>query len=53
AKSAFLYEKIEEAGFEDPDFPSRVYKVEKAVYGLHQAPRAWYVSWKNTQRIRA
>ncbi|GJR71097.1 uncharacterized mitochondrial protein-like protein [Tanacetum coccineum] len=29
-------------GFEDPDFPNRVYKVEKALYGLHQAPRAWY-----------
>ncbi|GKC47735.1 putative ribonuclease H-like domain-containing protein [Tanacetum coccineum] len=28
--------------FEDPDFPNRVYKVEKALYGLHQAPRAWY-----------
>ncbi|GJX85571.1 putative ribonuclease H-like domain-containing protein [Tanacetum coccineum] len=28
--------------FEDPDFPDRVYKVEKALYGLHQAPRAWY-----------
>ncbi|GJX72319.1 uncharacterized mitochondrial protein-like protein [Tanacetum coccineum] len=29
-------------GFEDPNFPKRVYKVEKALYGLHQAPRAWY-----------
>nr|GEY03734.1 hypothetical protein [Tanacetum cinerariifolium] len=28
-------------GFEDPEFPKRVYKVEKALYGLHQAPRAW------------
>ncbi|GJU40315.1 putative ribonuclease H-like domain-containing protein [Tanacetum coccineum] len=25
-----------------PDFSDRVYKVEKALYGLHQAPRAWY-----------
>ncbi|GJV11172.1 putative ribonuclease H-like domain-containing protein [Tanacetum coccineum] len=48
-KSAFLYGKIEEEvyvcqplGFEDPDFPDRVYKVEKALYGLHQAPKAWY-----------
>ncbi|GJY67108.1 ribonuclease H-like domain-containing protein [Tanacetum coccineum] len=32
----------EPKGFEDPDFPDRVYKVEKALYGLHQAPRAWY-----------
>ncbi|GKD57907.1 uncharacterized mitochondrial protein-like protein, partial [Tanacetum coccineum] len=29
-------------GFEDPDFPNKVYKVEKSLYGLHQAPRAWY-----------
>nr|GEX92999.1 uncharacterized mitochondrial protein AtMg00810-like [Tanacetum cinerariifolium] len=28
--------------FEDPDFPDKVYKVEKALYGLHQAPRVWY-----------
>nr|GFA93010.1 putative ribonuclease H-like domain-containing protein [Tanacetum cinerariifolium] len=26
----------------DPEYPARVYKVEKAMYGLHQAPRAWY-----------
>nr|GEW01163.1 hypothetical protein [Tanacetum cinerariifolium] len=26
----------------DPEFPARVYKVEKAMYGLYQAPRAWY-----------
>ncbi|GKC20392.1 putative ribonuclease H-like domain-containing protein [Tanacetum coccineum] len=48
-KSAFLYGKIEEEvyvcqppGFVDPKFPDRVYKVENALYGLHQAPRAWY-----------
>ncbi|GJY91740.1 putative ribonuclease H-like domain-containing protein [Tanacetum coccineum] len=48
-KSAFFYGKIEEEvyvcqplRFEDLDFPNRVYKVEKALYGLHQAPRAWY-----------
>nr|GEW68192.1 uncharacterized mitochondrial protein AtMg00810-like [Tanacetum cinerariifolium] len=27
--------------FEDPDHPDKVYKVVKALYGLHQAPRAW------------
>nr|GEV40757.1 hypothetical protein [Tanacetum cinerariifolium] len=26
----------------DPYFLARVYKVEKAMYGLHQDPRAWY-----------
>nr|GEX50841.1 ribonuclease H-like domain-containing protein [Tanacetum cinerariifolium] len=31
-------------GFVDPEFPNRVYKVEKALYGLHQAPRAWLSS---------
>ncbi|GJY08745.1 putative ribonuclease H-like domain-containing protein [Tanacetum coccineum] len=30
--------------FEDSDFPDRVYKVEKVLYGLHQAPKAWYES---------
>ncbi|GJR71897.1 retrovirus-related pol polyprotein from transposon TNT 1-94 [Tanacetum coccineum] len=46
-KSAFLYGKIEKEvyvcqppGFEDPDFPNRVYKGEKVLYRLHQAPRA-------------
>ncbi|GKB00488.1 ribonuclease H-like domain-containing protein [Tanacetum coccineum] len=45
-KSAFLYDTIDEevyvsqpAGFIDPKFPKKVYKVVKALYGLHQAPR--------------
>nr|GEX66771.1 retrovirus-related Pol polyprotein from transposon TNT 1-94 [Tanacetum cinerariifolium] len=29
-------------GFEDPDHPDKVYKLVKALYGLHQAHRAWY-----------
>ncbi|GKA40923.1 putative ribonuclease H-like domain-containing protein [Tanacetum coccineum] len=48
-KSAFLYGRIEEEvyvcqppGFEDPNYPNKVYKVVKALYGSHQAPRAWY-----------
>nr|GEV94179.1 hypothetical protein [Tanacetum cinerariifolium] len=47
-KSAFLYDTIDEEvyvmqppGFQDPEFPDRVYKVEKVMYGLHQASRAW------------
>nr|GEZ59302.1 putative ribonuclease H-like domain-containing protein [Tanacetum cinerariifolium] len=34
-------------GFEDPDHPDKVYKVVKALYGLHQAPRAWYETLAN------
>ncbi|GJR38864.1 putative ribonuclease H-like domain-containing protein [Tanacetum coccineum] len=48
-KSAFLYGNITEEvyvkqppGFEDPAHPNKVYRVVKALYGLHQAPRAWY-----------
>ncbi|GKC44188.1 putative ribonuclease H-like domain-containing protein [Tanacetum coccineum] len=47
-KSAFLYGTIEEEvyvcqppGFVVPEFPKNVYKVEKALYGLHQAPRGY------------
>nr|GFB07280.1 uncharacterized mitochondrial protein AtMg00810-like [Tanacetum cinerariifolium] len=46
-KSAFFYSTIKEevyvyqpSGFEDPEHPDKVYKVVKALYGLHQAPRA-------------
>ncbi|GKB83529.1 putative ribonuclease H-like domain-containing protein, partial [Tanacetum coccineum] len=48
-KSAFLHGTIGEEvyvhqppGFIDPTHPNKVYKVIKALYGLHQAPRAWY-----------
>nr|GEU42602.1 putative ribonuclease H-like domain-containing protein [Tanacetum cinerariifolium] len=48
-KSAFLYGTIEEEvyvcqhpGFEDPNHLDKVCKVVKSLYGLHQAPRAWY-----------
>ncbi|GJX72951.1 putative ribonuclease H-like domain-containing protein [Tanacetum coccineum] len=53
-KSAFLYGTIKEEvyvtqppGFKDPDNPDKVYKVVKALYGLHQAPRAWYETLAN------
>ncbi|GKE17223.1 putative ribonuclease H-like domain-containing protein, partial [Tanacetum coccineum] len=46
-KSAFLYGTIDEevyvsqpSGFVDP----KLLKVVKALYGLHQAPRAWYAT---------
>nr|GEW70228.1 hypothetical protein [Tanacetum cinerariifolium] len=53
-KSAFLYGTIEEEvyvyqplGFEDPDYLDKIYKMVKALYGLHQAPRAWYETLAN------
>ncbi|KAK1411714.1 hypothetical protein QVD17_38274 [Tagetes erecta] len=48
-KGAFLYGPITDdvyvrqpPCFEDPEYPHRVYKLSKALYGLHQAPRIWY-----------
>ncbi|KAJ0847332.1 putative RNA-directed DNA polymerase [Helianthus annuus] len=48
-KSAFLYGKVKEEvyvgqppGFTDPIHKNKVYLLDKALYGLHQAPRAWY-----------
>nr|GEW82024.1 hypothetical protein [Tanacetum cinerariifolium] len=53
-KSAFLYGTIKEEVYvcqplrsEDPDYSDKVYKVVKALYGLHQAPRAWYETLAN------
>ncbi|GJT72453.1 putative ribonuclease H-like domain-containing protein [Tanacetum coccineum] len=50
-KSAIMYGKIDEevyvsqpSGFVDPKYPKKVYKVVKALYGLHQDPRAWYAT---------
>ncbi|GKA01720.1 retrovirus-related pol polyprotein from transposon TNT 1-94 [Tanacetum coccineum] len=48
-KTAFLNDELKEKvyvsqpeGFVDQDNPSHVYKLKKALYGLNQAPRAWY-----------
>ncbi|GJU14251.1 putative ribonuclease H-like domain-containing protein [Tanacetum coccineum] len=53
-KNAFLYGTIKKEvyvtqppGFKDPDHLDKVYKVVKALYGLHQAPRAWYETLAN------
>nr|GFA33715.1 putative ribonuclease H-like domain-containing protein [Tanacetum cinerariifolium] len=50
-KITFQYDTIDEEvyvsqppNFVDPKFPNKVYKVVKASYGLHQAPRAWYAT---------
>ncbi|GJU78795.1 retrovirus-related pol polyprotein from transposon TNT 1-94 [Tanacetum coccineum] len=49
-KSAFLNGKLKEEdyvkqppGFESSEFPDSIYKLDKAFYGLKQAPKAWYV----------
>ncbi|GJW35332.1 putative ribonuclease H-like domain-containing protein [Tanacetum coccineum] len=53
-KSTFLYGTIKEEvyvnqppGFKGCDHPNKVYKVVKALSGLHQAPRAWYETLAN------
>ncbi|GKA34539.1 retrovirus-related pol polyprotein from transposon TNT 1-94 [Tanacetum coccineum] len=48
-KTAFLNGELNEVvyvtqpeGFVDPDHPTHVYRLKKALYGLKEAPRAWY-----------
>jgi hypothetical protein len=48
-KSAFLNRFLEEEvyvrqppGFESVEFPHRVYKLKRALYGPKQAPKAWF-----------
>nr|GEW77037.1 putative ribonuclease H-like domain-containing protein [Tanacetum cinerariifolium] len=37
-------------GFEDPHNPKHIYRVVKALYGLHQAPRAWFM-WMTSSLV--
>ncbi|GKC82061.1 putative ribonuclease H-like domain-containing protein, partial [Tanacetum coccineum] len=41
-KECFIYPPY--PGLLNPDHPNKVYKVVNALYGLHQAPRAWYAT---------
>ena len=52
-RSAFLNGELEEEiyvtqppGFEDKNFPNKVWKLNRALYGLRQSPRVW---WKTLQ----
>nr|GFC46789.1 ribonuclease H-like domain, reverse transcriptase, RNA-dependent DNA polymerase [Tanacetum cinerariifolium] len=36
---------------EDPDHPKKVYNVVKALYGLHQAPKAWHQVTPKTSKL--
>ncbi|GJY49327.1 putative ribonuclease H-like domain-containing protein [Tanacetum coccineum] len=48
-KTAFLNGDLQEEvfvsqpeGFKDPDNPTHIYRLKKALYGIKQVPRAWY-----------
>nr|GEU85263.1 hypothetical protein [Tanacetum cinerariifolium] len=53
-KTVFLYCPLKEEvyvnqpdGFVDPYHPEKVYRLKKALYGVKQAPRAWYDELSN------
>nr|GEW36939.1 retrovirus-related Pol polyprotein from transposon TNT 1-94 [Tanacetum cinerariifolium] len=59
-KTAFLNGDLKEEvyvnqpkGFGDPDHPTHVYRLNKALYGLEQAPRAWYQAKPTKKNLEA
>jgi Reverse transcriptase (RNA-dependent DNA polymerase) len=36
------------SGFEDPQHPTNICRLHKALYGLRQSPRAWYNKMRDT-----
>ncbi|GJY50289.1 copia protein [Tanacetum coccineum] len=60
APTAFLNGELKEEvyvcqpeGFIDPDHPTYVYRLKKALYGLRQAPQAWYQASPTKKHLEA
>ena len=50
-KTTLFYGKVKEEiyvdqppGFVNSKLPNHIYKLDKALYGLHEVPRAWYAT---------
>ncbi|GJU13983.1 uncharacterized mitochondrial protein-like protein [Tanacetum coccineum] len=59
-KTAFLNGELKEEvyvclpeGFVDPDHPTHVYRLKKALYCLKKAPRAWYQALPTKKHLKA